>query len=298
MAAVASTSMSAGNVVRAKIIRPSFNYWYPGTDYLASLVIKLKRIINDGDILVLSEKALSVALGNIYDESSIPSDPLTSLLAKAVNDILWLRCLRKLFKDPRTPLMLSRLPKEALVKHKKLALKVGGLKHFLKPLSECGIDTSNLPYSYVSLPLSKANEEARRIREGILKETGKLVNVLIIDTDRAFLLNGLRCIAIATRPSWVRGVVDLGFIGYILGRALGLKPYPTPVAYEGTWLGLPRIMKLAKVAERAMGHGLGRNLWEMVQRLGRRSYAEVTWIDMRSSKHHPVVLVRVSRRKI
>ena len=45
-------------------------YWKPGEKYLHEILDVLANRVADGDFIVVSEKALSTALGNIIDESS------------------------------------------------------------------------------------------------------------------------------------------------------------------------------------------------------------------------------------
>jgi len=188
------------------------------------------------------------------------------------------------------------IPIELLASHKKLALRYGGLIHFIKPFSESGIDATNLPYFYVSLPLRNANKIVQEIRYDIIRRLGKDIAILLVDTDRTFKPKNINCIAISTRPSYIKGVIDLGGLGYIIGRTFKslFLEYPTPVAYDGTWLGLPRILRITKLADRAMGHGFGRTVIEMLKRLNKNSFDKVTWSDMKRIKHYPAVVVNIS----
>uniref|UniRef100_A0A7C2VME3 Coenzyme F420:L-glutamate ligase-like domain-containing protein n=1 Tax=Ignisphaera aggregans TaxID=334771 RepID=A0A7C2VME3_9CREN len=278
-----------------KVLRKKFGYWYPGTDFREDIVRKYGRHIDNGDFLVISEKAISTALGHIYDESRIDVDHLSELMALAVDRVLWARLLKFVFKKRETIELLRNTPIQALAVHKKLALRIGGIKHFIKPLSEAGIDASNLPYKYVSLPLPSANSIARSTRLYIFKRLGKLVNVLIIDSDKTFRPRSLKNVAFATRPSEVRGVVDLGGIAYLMGRAMPslFTAFPTPVGYSGVWVGLPTILRIAKTCERYIGFGLGRNALEMLETLNKESFSEVGWCDMDRVYHYPAVVAKV-----
>jgi Uncharacterized protein conserved in archaea len=186
---------------------------------------------------------------------------------------------------------------EQLAAHKKLSVKYGGLHYFIKPYSEAGIDTTNLPYYYVSLPLSNADKAVREIRENIVRIISKDVNVMLVDSDRTFKPKQLSSLAFSTRPSFVKGIIDLGGIGYILGKLFKNKfaEYPTPVAYDGYWLGLPRILKIARIAERSMGHGLGRTVIEMLKNLHRTSFDKVKWRDMNKIKHYPALVIKIDK---
>jgi F420-0:gamma-glutamyl ligase-like protein len=121
------------------VIRKPFKYWYPGTDVVSEIVKRYGKVIENRDFIVESEKALSIAIGNIYDESMIRADPLTKIAI--------------VFKSCDTIHILKNIPLDLLAAHKKLGLRYGGLKHFLKPLSEGGRDTYLYGRFVVSLPL-------------------------------------------------------------------------------------------------------------------------------------------------
>jgi len=74
--------------VKIVALSRSTGLWSPGlgVEGVVEAVSKLfGGSLRDGDIVVFSEKALSVALGFIYDESGIPLDPLTRAGTKLVN---------------------------------------------------------------------------------------------------------------------------------------------------------------------------------------------------------------------
>jgi len=56
-------------------------YWMPGSDYLSILASVLRDKISDGDIIVVSEKALAVAKGLIIDEKEVKPGLLAKILA-------------------------------------------------------------------------------------------------------------------------------------------------------------------------------------------------------------------------
>lgn len=281
-----------------KVLKKPFRYWYPGVDVAREIINRYKEYLVEKSIVAISEKAISVALGNIYDESLVKADPISKYFTKIVDSYLWGRVLCKFFRRSEEFFELLReTPLEYLASHKKLSIKYGGLIHFIKPYSEAGIDTTNLPYHYVSLPLKNADKIARDIRVDIVKSINKDIYVLILDSDRTFKFKYISNFAISTRPSYIDGIIDLGGLGYILGKMFprSFKEYPTPVAYSGEWFGLPRILKLSRIAEKSMGHGLGRTAVEMLRNLGRRSFSEVKWRDMSKIKHYPVLIITINK---
>lgn len=292
-------ALVAGNVVkykvRIKILRKSFRYWFPGTNVVDEIIRKYGRYIEDNDILVISEKALSTALGNIYDEKVLKADVMTEIATFFVMRILWGYLLKFVFRNYETIKLIKGIPLNVLSPHKKLALKYGGIKHFLKPISEAGIDTTNLPYRYVSLPLTNPLQILNNMRLEIFHKLGKNVNILVIDTDKTFKLRLLRGVVFSTRTSSIKGIIDLGAYIYVLGMVFRRHfiSYPTPVAYAGFNLGLPVILRITKLCSKYMGSGLGRNILEMVKNIGVDSFDNIKWIDMMKIRHYPVILVKL-----
>ncbi|MEM0084504.1 MAG: coenzyme F420-0:L-glutamate ligase [Candidatus Methanomethylicia archaeon] len=277
-------------------IKRDFNYWFPGTNIINEIVEAYGRHIKDGDIIAISEKALCVSKGNIYDEGIIKRiDPITKIASKIVNKFVWGKLLKFTFPSNGAMSVIENTPLDLVATHKKLGLRYGGLIHFLKPYSEYGIDATNLPYRYVSLPLKDAEREARKIRIEIFKKLNRKVNVLIVDTDRTFKPKNLDYIAISTRPSSIHGIIDLGGLGYIIGKVFSHKfiDYPTPVAYSGIPMKLVEILRITKFADKIMGYGFGRNIVDMLLKLGKENFDEVKWMDMNKVKHHPAVIVRI-----
>jgi len=275
--------------------RKPFKYWIPGTNIVNEILKGYGKLLKNGDLIAISEKAICTAKGNIYDESRIISiDPITKISSYIVNKLLWGKIL-----SSKLPLeaveMIRRIPIKYMAPHKKLALKYGGLIQFLKPYSEAGIDATNLPYTYVSLPLKEADREARYIKYKIERKLKIEVNILIVDTDRTFKIKGIDNVAITTRPSTVNGLIDMGGLGFIIGKIFKNKlfeEYPTPIAYKGTYMNLTDILEVTKFADKMMGHGFGRNVMEMLNKIGKRSFEEVKWSDMYRIKHYPAIVIR------
>ncbi len=277
--------------VKFLVMKRPMRYWVPGYDFSAEIIRVYGSSLRNKDFLIVSEKALAIALGHIYDESIIEESRITSLATSAVRE-LWSIIGARCRLGEGTITMLKSVPLELLTRHKQLSLSIGGLKHFLKPVSEAGIDTSNLPYSYVSLPLQTADEIADQIREEVSGKLGKKVSVLIQDTDKTFLLDGLD-LGLATRPSKVKGIIDLGVVSYILGMCTHFfRAYPTPVAFSGPRIPLKLMLNIARAAESSRGWGAGRNVVEMAERFN-SGFEGVTWHMLMRGNHFPVVIVRL-----
>ena len=64
-------------------------YWRPATDYLNEIIEAVASRIDNGDFVVVSEKAISTALGNIADESRIRPSLNAKLIAKLWMQFIW-----------------------------------------------------------------------------------------------------------------------------------------------------------------------------------------------------------------
>lgn len=269
--------------------------WIPGTDYEALVLKAVRPWLREGDFIVLSQKALSVALGNIIDEGDYKPSSMAKFLARFWMRIGWGYFLGYLCH--LKPLTIGRLrdyPIHEGAHHKEAVLRHGGFLHALRHASEGGIDIVNLPYAYAALPLKNAQDIAEALRERILRETGKRVAVVVSDTDRTFLWKSLY---FTTVRNPIRGIRSLGgFFAYLIGASLRMRARPTPVAVAGVSLPLGELLEICLLAERLRGHGAGRDAWEMTERLKAKGLTQVTWEMLQGIPHYPIVLVRRRRR--
>jgi len=266
-------------------------YWRPGEDYLLQIIKALEGKVQNGDVVTISEKAISTAKGNIVDEKLITPCMLARLLAGFWMRIVWAYVfgtfchLRK-----RTVNRFKTYPVEEGSKHKQLALDEAGFLQALMHGSEGGIDGSNLPYSYVSLTLKNAQEIAEQIRERIRAELGKNVVVMIVDTDKTY---SYRNFHFTPRPNPIHGIQSRGGVcAYLLGRFLKLKTRSTPIALSGSSISAETALQIAETANKARGYGAGRNVWDMAETFG-VALTEVTWDMLEKVEHRPVVIVRL-----
>lgn len=157
--------------------------------------------------------------------------------------------------------------------------------------SEGGIDLSNLPYSFASLPLENPAEEAERILEGIVTLTRRRPAVVVSDTDSTFSLGSFH---FTSRPRPLKGIHAFpGPLPFIVGRALRIKQRATPLAVAGIALPTETALKIAERAHHVRGYGAGRTVYDISQRYGAKPF-EVTWEMLERASHFPVVLVRLS----
>lgn len=275
--------------IRIKPIETS--YWRPGTDYGREIVESVKPYLRDGDILAVSEKAVSTAQGNLVDESRVTPGLVARFLAGAWTKRLWGGPLGKLTKlKDKTMENLRSYPAAEGAAHKQTTLWYAGLAQSLRHYSEGGIDASNLPYSYVCLPLRRPKETAEGIARRVKAETGKTIAVMIVDGDTTYTW---RTLHMAPRRVAVPGLVHIGgFLPFVLGRALGLRARQTPVAFAGGDLNPDRALWLASLYHRRCGRGAGRTVWGMAESMG-TDLTGVTWEMMDTAPHHPVAIISV-----
>ncbi|RLG59247.1 hypothetical protein DRN86_04520, partial [Candidatus Geothermarchaeota archaeon] len=164
--------------------------------------------IEDGDIIVITSKILSVALGRLYDLNSVKPSFLARLLSRffkedarvielilregepiGVIPVLKIERLLHLFErysvsNEQRRKALARAPYLFLVKTKYLIL------------TDAGLDFSNVPPGYCTLPPKDPDEVAKEIMLEIQRRTGRKVAVIITDTEFEISRFGSRDIAI------------------------------------------------------------------------------------------------------
>lgn len=278
--------------MRIKVIVFRTAYWLPGTDYVKVISSLVEGIVQDQDIITVSEKALSVARGSIVDESRITPSSVARFLSSFWMRRIWGGPLGQITRlKKRTIKRLRNYPSVEGAAHKQVALRKAGVLQALRHFSEGGIDASNLPYSYVSLPIKDAPQIADTIRLAIEKRYGIRIAAMIVDGDATFSFKNLH---LAPRHVEVEGLVHFGgFLTFVFGRALHLKKRATPIAVSGGTFNPDYALTIAEIANRARGYGAGLTAWDMARRFKVR-INEITWKMLESVPHKPVVIVRVS----
>jgi F420-0:gamma-glutamyl ligase-like protein len=269
------------------------SYWKPNDAYLDRITVALQGKIEDGDFVVVSEKALSVATGNIVDEAKVEPGGNARFIAGC-----W---MRRFWGYPLGVLcgfgvrLLGRLrnyPVMSGARHKQVSLERAGLLQALMFGSEGGIDGSNLAYSYVSLPLKNAPELAKKIQTCIRRALGKKVCVIVADTDKTYRF---RNFYFTPRPQPLEGIHSFGGVFcYVMGRMLRLKRSSTPLAVAGCPLSAGEALTITNIADRARGPGSGATVWDMAARFG-VGVEGVSWEMLGCVTHKPIVLVRRCR---
>lgn len=264
-------------------------YWHPGDDYVSIIVDVTKQILKDNDIIVISEKAVSTAMGNLVDEAQVKPGKLASFIAQ-----FWMRCVWGHFLGwicrlkPETVRRLQNYPIKEGSAHKQVALTYAGVLQALRHGSEGGIDVTNVPYAFACLPLRDPNSVANRILKAIKASAGKNVTVIISDTDMTYSLGNWH---ITPRPHPIAGITSLNLLAYIIGRLLKWKPRATPLTIAGSNLTVEEALDIAELAHHARKFGAGKTAWDMAEKFG-VDLTGVSWSMLEGINHYPIVIVR------
>jgi len=274
-----------------KAVAIETQYWKPRDDYVRDILEAIKNIVADGDFVTVSEKAVSTALGNLVDEKNVKPSRLAHFIAKYWMPIVWPYILGPVCHlRTKTLNFLRSYPAEEGSLHKQLALERSGFLQALMHGSEGGIDGSNLPHSYVCLPLENADDVATELRNRIETELGKSVSVAIVDTDKTY---SMRNFHFTPHPKPMKGIRSLGgVIAYVAGRSLKLKKRATPLAISGPQITTEEAIEIARIANRTRGAGAGGTVWDMAKTFN-VTVTGVTWKMLGSVKHRPVVIIRL-----
>jgi len=274
--------------LKVKAVKTKF--WRPSQDYLKVIVESVQPLLKNGDIVIISEKAISTSLGNIVDESQVVPGFLAKLLVIIWMRLFWGFFLGNICRFKESSINHLRFyPLEEGASHKQVVLRRSGFLSALKYGSEGGIDISNMPSSFACLPLERPEIQAIQIYEEIKKKTGKNITVIISDTDSTFSLHNLH---FTSHPHPIQGIKSFGgVLPFILGRALKLRQRATPLGVGGVKIEVEEALLFAEIAHHIRGSGAGRTVWDMVKRYG-VNFSEVTWNMLDNANHFPIVLIR------
>jgi len=268
-------------------------YWRTGENYLQQIVDSIKNKVEEDDFVTISEKAISTALGNLLDESKIQHGWLARFLAKYWMRFFWGDFLGSLCHLKRKTIQRFRsYPIEEGSAHKQVALRYAGFLQALMHGSEGGIDGSNLPYSYVSLPLKNAQHIAQKIKEHVKAKLRKNVVVIIVDTDKTY---SIRNFHFTPRPKPIEKIHSCGgVVAYVIGRFFKMKRRATPIAVADSQIHVEEALEIAEAANRSRGFGAGRTVWDMADTF-KVALTDVTWGMLDKVEHKPIVIVKPNR---
>jgi len=270
-------------------------YWKPGENYLQRIIDSIRYKIEDGDIVTISEKAISVALGNLVDEGDVKAGAFAKFLAGYWMRYVWGYILGPLCHlRKRTIHHFRTYPAREGSNHKQVALQHAGFLQALMHGSEGGIDGSNVPYSYVSLPLRNPHQIAREIRNHIKFKLRRNVTIMIVDTDKTYSIKGFH---FTPRPKPINGIHSFGgFISYVFGRLVRMTQRATPIAVAGAKMEVIEALDIADIADRSQGSGAGRTVWDMAEKFS-APLTGVSWEMLGKVEHKPIVIVRSFSKK-
>jgi len=140
---------------------------HPKDDLVDQLLSSSKTSLENGDVLVISQKVISKYEGRVINlESVIPSE-LSIGIASAYD------------KDPKlVEVILSESKRIVRMEHGVIIVQT---KHdFI--CANAGIDESNVENGYATLLPKDSDNSAQNVRKQILQQTGKKIAVIISDT--------------------------------------------------------------------------------------------------------------------
>lgn len=276
-----------------KTVAITTSYWRPRENYIQQIIDSIKNKVEEDDFVTISEKAISTALGNLVDESKIQHGWLARLLTRYWMRLFWGYILGPLCHLKKKTIQHFRgYPIKEGSAHKQVALRYAGFLQAFVPWSEGGIDGSNLPYSFVSLPLKNAQPIAQKIKEHIKEQLGKKVTVIIVDTDKTY---SIRSFHFTPRPKPIKKIHSLGGVfAYVIGRFFKMKQRATPIAIAGAQIQVEEALEIAEAANRSRGFGAGRTVWDMADTF-KVALTDVTWDMLDKVEHKPIVIVKPSR---
>lgn len=267
------------------IVIPIETGYIKPNDNLDVIIEPARKLMEDGDYLVIAETPISVSQNRLVDESEYTPSLTAKFLTVVWSKYIWGYVLGPLLGiKERTIKNLRKLPKETEA-HKEVVLQLYGLKHALKPASEAGIDLSNAPGTFVSLLPENPEAVACEIKESI----GKEVCVMIIDTDATYMKNGKYFTGL---PTAIEGIdADNGFFGYLKGQ-LSENMGSTPLGCSEK-MDVESALKMANIAEdyqKSLSTEM-KTIHSVKAVLG-SEIDEVTIEDLDSITHTPAVIIR------
>lgn len=267
------------------IVIPIETGYIKPNDNLDSIIEPAKKLMKDGDYLVIAETPISVSQGRLIDESKYTPSLTAKFLTVVWSKYLWGYILGPILGiKKRTIKNLRKLPKET-ERHKEVVLQLYGLKHALKPASEAGIDLSNAPGTYVSL----LPKDPEKVSKEIKNKIDKNVCVMIIDTDATYMKNNKYFTGL---PIAINGIdSDNGFFGYFKGQ-LSENMGSTPLGCSEK-MDVESALKIANIAEdyqKSLSTEM-KTIHSVKEVLG-SEIDEVTVEDLDSITHTPAVIIR------
>ena len=139
----------------------------PSDDVVALILSSSKSSIDDGDVIVISQKIISKKEGRVVNLNSIIPSELSVGISSAYE------------KDPRlVEAILSESKRIVRMEHGVIIVETN--HNFI--CANAGIDESNVEKGFATLLPVDPDKSAKKIRDAILQITGKNTAVIISDT--------------------------------------------------------------------------------------------------------------------
>ena len=139
----------------------------PSDDIIALILSSSKRSIDDGDVIVISQKIISKKEGRVVNLTSVIPSELSVGISSAYE------------KDPRlVEAILSESKRIVRMEHGVIIVETN--HNFI--CANAGIDESNVEKGFATLLPVDPDKSAKKIRDAILQITGKNTAVIISDT--------------------------------------------------------------------------------------------------------------------
>ena len=139
----------------------------PSDDIVALILSSSKSSIDDGDVIVISQKIISKKEGRVVNLNSIIPSELSVGISSAYE------------KDPRlVEALLSESKRIVRMEHGVIIVETN--HNFI--CANAGIDESNVEKGFATLLPVDPDKSAKKIRDAVLQITGKNTAVIISDT--------------------------------------------------------------------------------------------------------------------
>ena len=265
-------------------------YWRPNTKYCKIIADLIKPVIRDGDIVVISEKAVAIAKNRLVNEDEVSPGVSAQFLATFWSRIIWGWFLGYVCRFKASSMRRLRYyPRQKGSHHKQTVLMYCGLIHALHYGSEGGIDLNNVPYALACFPLDEPGNDAKAILDHVQTVSMRRITVIISDTDSTFSWKNFH---VTSRAHAVKGIISLNNpLAFIIGRFVKLQQRATPLASVGQKISVDDALRFAEIAHRARGQGAGRTVWDSAKTFG-VELSDITWDLLASIKHFPIVVIR------
>ncbi len=275
--------------MKYEAIAVTSSYIEPNEGY-EKLVESIANNCQDNDYVIISETPISIAEGNLLDESEYNPEILAITLCEVWSKYLWGYILARVFNlKKRTIRNLKIMPKKAR-NHKQLILEEYGLKYALMPTAEAGVDLSNVAGNYVSKLPENPRKSAKEIKNILLERYNKNIEVVIIDTDATYSFLGHKYTTLPKSIDSIRN--STGIYGILLSR-FSNKCGSTVLASTDN-SSADFLINLGNIAEDTQLRS-SENFFETVYDMKNEfdcNYEDVTIDDLKTIRHTPCVLVR------